>query len=700
MNAVWTLWTAAVAVAFLLPTEKFLLFDGLPLNPGIVLPVLVLMAGVFFVLPINAEKLKKRNPQFLWILAALAFLKVFGGWLAPDRGLKVRVFSNRSLHQPYEKSSLSPNLDATEIAKRVNYPGVSYSNWRQYLNMTFLNDHRRFGPWDNDDNVVREKFAFSATWTTHLFVPSSGETRFFLNSEFPATLLIDGKRVQNGVPIAIEKGAHPLEVQYFRDHADRTVLSLEWERDGKRGIIPGRNFYLANIDAAQYYVGIALTFFNLLIVGLCLIGPCFMILSCVDRRQIGFATFRKAFLWCIPFFCLLQSIQHAEVKAAHDPTAPIMSRGNDWLTYETLARSMLMGGLHTHPMDEEKGTFYLVPLYRYALTSMHFLVGENPMDVLILHSLMRGIVILLTVLMVGLVTANLWLAIATGLLFCWTGLLIEDQRVILPTMPAVLFASASYYFVVCAGHGWRHAWWLAGGFFAIASGIRPELLGWLPPSLALWAWIGRKDWRSTFRQILQFTLPVLVVPFLVGVRSYMVAGKFAATSSNFNQNFNHIDIPPQIDVEHGIATRSVYRFFPVLTGYAKHVEFLSIYPGKYFRELHLKRFLWSLGARLDDAGNVLVDNLALYRMGILGLLACLYFLCLSVSSSKTGPLFPLTAFYVTHLAMMCVIGGITYGYRHFAPLFPLMFLFTAVALEKVAHLVGAQLRTRIVSAPA
>ena len=71
----------------------------------------------------------------------------------------------------------------------------------------------------------------------------------------------------------------------------------------------------------------------------------------------------------------------------------LLGGGQDWLTHESFARDILIGGpLMTlgKPLGEGR-TFYAQPFYPYALAAMHALTGEDQFGVLALQVFGSGV---------------------------------------------------------------------------------------------------------------------------------------------------------------------------------------------------------------------------------------------------------------------------------------------------------------------
>ncbi len=227
----------------------------------------------------------------------------------------------------------------------------------------------------------------SVTWEGQLRVVESGTQRFYLRSTGSAvTLAVGGRDVTPAASALGEwRGAVPLEAGFHRIivsasfpqgsvrsvEVGRVIAGREEPLDGRVVFRESASAWRLTVDRAARAIGAG---FDLLLAASLLLALWAALRDSCDRLRLSFnARDAMAMVWAL-------GIADALIFAL-----PVLGRlvvlsgGDDWLTYETMARDIALNGPwmaggaalgHGRP-------FYYQPLYPYFLAAVHRFTGDG-----------------------------------------------------------------------------------------------------------------------------------------------------------------------------------------------------------------------------------------------------------------------------------------------------------------------------------
>jgi hypothetical protein len=347
----------------------------------------------------------------------------------------------------------------------------------------------------------------------------------------------------------------------------------------------------------------------------------------------------------------------------------LLGGGQDWLTHESLARDILIGGpLMTlgEPLGEGR-TFYAQPFYPYALAAMHALTGEDQFGVLALQVFGSGVAgVLLYYLAKRLFgTAAAW---ATFGLFLplwswhleWVAYRLISEAIYFVILPALLLV-----LVRCLDERRPLDFVLAGLLLGLAIVTRGPTLLYLP-------FVGAILWRGLRRAGLPRSLVVRhvgvllvaagLIVGLVPLRNAIVAGEPALLASSGGVNLQKLHRPTN-GVRLSLAQDRWFAAYIQDAPTRETVEFVLQDPTGYmYASVLLAAYTLGYGAAVEESGVTVWPELIALNLLYLG---SILFLA-AVRTLRAGLLH---AFILIHFATMVIFVPYDYDNRLVLPMY-------------------------------
>lgn len=672
----------AALVALLVPGEWSQEFRGLPLSP---LTLIAVSSALFMLAALPAPHVRPA----VWL--ALGFLALAIGKsalfaLTPPVGFEARYWAGPTAAGTPERSTDFLSLgDATRVDLTLNLRGNDFP-------IHFVNDANRFnfGP---DVRPGRDQMPFTVHWDGVLDVPADGPRRLLLESVGAASVRLDGRELialpaaegdqtaESRLPIAA--GRHAVHVEYTRPEARAPRLGVSWEATPGASLEPLGAPAVVRNGAALFQTGLRpaqLTGTGRLVDALLavLLGAWLLLgLAGLGRRSLP-----RLALGAVPLLFLGYGMA---VNADVAGRATVLSGLDDWLTYESAARDVLLNGpLMTNGADSGP-PYYAQPLYSYALALAHAATGEGLFGPLALQYAGVGLVLVATMALgarlfgptVGLAALALfWAFLQQEHLKVARALLTENVY-----MPLVM---ASLLVLVRLSHRrCRPSWWgtlVAGGLLGLAAVTRSQFLLFVPLALGLlllaWRRNGTSWPRSTTRLVLMLVgLALVIAPFTL--RNWLVSKEVVPIASSGSASLLEFHRPPRGFDLSGIGKDPLYEALRLDRNTRTVVEFARRDPVGYVQTvLPLAGHTVGLtGLRRGDG--------SIY-WGFLGTFV-LYLAAFLSPKSRRLPVWFIHAFVATHLVLMALFEADTYGFRLVIPMYAPVVVVAALSLVEAAR---------------
>lgn len=407
-------------ILFVIPSSNIHRFDGVPFSSWVEYGVLLLLLPMLLnqkLRHLYAEILNAWQGRFFIVLIVLLGFglgskllihrsTIHHGFLACYRPL-VAPLPNNECERSYENPFFRYQI--TRIDKQLDFKD---NDWK----LTFFNSSRfNFYPWE-DGNILRERIPFSVNWegnidnsdgsALRLVITYSGEGYVTVNEEI--FLLPPTYQDLQKIRIPLSPGIHTLRVFYIFDDDYRTGDSqppgpraqIYWmlrNRDNSTTVLsaPTPSFFwqmlgsLVDISIAIFAISILWGYFRILkrhSIGLAFVLILSIVFYWIDASseqsywvllifglvytyfsdQKGIFLFAYCSTMIVGIFRVLTDFTTIDLVNYH-------TAGNDWLTYESLARTIL----ETYSLKAGESVFYWQPLIRYIKFGEHFLLGDG-----------------------------------------------------------------------------------------------------------------------------------------------------------------------------------------------------------------------------------------------------------------------------------------------------------------------------------
>ena len=608
----------------------------------------------------------------IWVLV---LVKVAVGSLALPSGLPGWYFDNSRFQGDYERSTDFLGEPWTRRERELFFGGDEFPAY-------FLNDVRRFNFYAPEAER-RRNLPFSARWEGILYVPQDGTYQLWLTASGPGAVRIDGRQVAAvdadgretvSSSLNLTRGSHPIRVTYARRPPRSPDLKVEWNVEGRRAPLAVPYVFSDEITSASWEldrtvlaVSRALDVAFLALTAAALLG---LLAAALTRARREPATIRELAERAVLGFFVAAIFLNASLPLLDrvDKLA-LLGGGQDWLTHESFARDILIGGpLMTlgKPLGEGR-TFYAQPFYPYALAAMHALTGEDQFGVLALQVLGSGIAgVLLFYLARRLFgPAAAW---ATFALFLplwswhleWVAYRLISEAIYFVILPALLLV-----LVRCLDERRRADFVLAGLLFGLAIVTRGPTLLYVPfVGAILWYGLRRAGLsrRAVVFQLLALLVAAAVIVGLVPLRNAIVAGQPALLASSGGVNLQKLHRPTN-GVRLSVAQDRWFAGYIQDAPTRETIEFVLQDPvGYVYACVLLAAYTLGYGAAVEESGVTVWPELIALNLFYVG---AVLFLA-GARSLRAGLLH---AFILIHFATMVIFVPYDYDNRLVLPMY-------------------------------
>ena len=434
-------------------------------------------------------------------------------FLAQSQGLAARYYDNATFEGPAERSWTGACDGCTRVDRQLAFGPRGHAFASQYFPLFFANDSQRREWSAGSAGRSTDGYRFSAEWNGFLEVPAA--TNLNLESTGGvATLTVDGAAAARG-PVALQPGTHAVQVRYARTDDAAPSLRLRW-------IVGDRD---ETVPAAALRRGPRAAIRPWLAPLLCTVGFAAW-LAALLALQLAAAPWRlrvaSAAWWALFQLLFLKSVADV-VSAGAAFGFQIFRPGNDYLVYETFARSILSGDLLSRI---EGPLVHLNFAYRYILAALHLAAGEAPADVMVLEQAVKALIVVLASARVARLYGTR-AGVATAAIAAAANQLVRLEPPLLDT-PWSVAASAVALFAAIE-YGRRPSGRLSAvmGLSLGAAGLlRPNLIPLLAIAIVWVAAAGRRARHdSVWRHAVTVAGAAVMVLALLPLRNLVVAGE-------------------------------------------------------------------------------------------------------------------------------------------------------------------------------
>jgi 4-amino-4-deoxy-L-arabinose transferase-like glycosyltransferase len=628
--------------------------------------------------PVPARSGGRGGEVFLGVFVILFLLtagKAAVGGQALTSGLPGVYFPNSRFQGEPERSTDFLREPWTRRERELDYGGDEFPAY-------FLNDVQRFN-FFGAEAEKRKSIPFSARWDGYLYVPADGSYDIWLTASGPAALRVDGRQVVDvdadgretkAVTLDLTAGSHPIRVTYSRRAVRSPDIKLEWSLDGERQPIRVPYYFPVEVtpdqwqrDRALLSVSQGLDAAFLALVAVTLLA----LLALAVRRAAAEPSTRWPLLerallavWVLAVFWSATVPRLDRVDKLE-----LLGGGQDWLTHESFARDILIGGpLMTlgKPLGEGS-TFYAQPFYPYALAMLHALTGEDLFGVLALQVFGSALTGVLLYFLAKRLFGQ-WAAIATFLLFLpfwrwhleWVAYRLISEAIYFVVLPMLLLV-----LVRVLDERRPQDAMLAGLLLGLAIVTRGPTLLYVPFVGAL-VWLGLRRAGLTRMAVgSQLALLLFAMAMIVGLvplRNQLVAGQPALLASSGGVNLQKLHRPSN-GVRLGFAQDRWYAPFIQDAPTRETLEFVIQDPAGYvWACVLLAAYTLGYGAAIEESTITVWPELILFN-----LLYLTAILLLAPARSVRACL--LHAFVLIHFATMVIFVPYDYDNRLVLPMY-------------------------------
>jgi hypothetical protein len=700
-----TFWPAitapfALLVFLLVPGHALSFVGGLPWGPLALGCAVVLCVGLFAAWPLPS---RRGLGAIVSVALALALLKAFLALTAPRYGMEASYYTNDRFNGSAERSTVTPGAPYTRIDTLLDFGNDEFP-------LYFFNNSERFNSNAPDRLERRRTLPWSARWVGYLNVPQDVTVALWLTASGPAELTLDRQplmrvdaegRATAQTQVEVAAGSHAVEVRYAKRRERSGYLQVLTDLSGQRRPL-GPPFLTAEPYAAERLVldryatfaarGVDIGYLVLLTV---MVGLC---VACRVRASLAGGVSRwlaveRPLLALIPLGFFL----HAAVPRLDRVGKMVfLGGGQDWLTYETFARDILINGpLMTlgEPLGQG-AVYYHHQFYPYYLALLHAMTGEDLYGVTTLQVVGLGLAAVLVYELArrlfgrpsGLMALALMLGVLIPFELAWVARMLLSESLYFWLMPASILA------LLALVQGRRASWQLAalaGVLLALTCLTRNPTFAYLPfVGLILWHALRRPGLsrREAARTLAIVGLSAGLVIGLVPLRNVIVAGRPAILASNGGaalQIFHRLS--PAVRLQ-GIDDDPLYQWLKVDRQTREVIEFVRQDPRGYFSTwLPLAGYTLGIGSAL----NHLLDEPPIQlRPGLL-ILNGLYLLALVVVPRARGLESGLLhAFIGVHFVCMMIFMPYAYENRPALPMYLFVTVFAAAAIVHICRAVA------------
>ncbi len=620
------------------------------------------------------------------VLAVIALIAkvAIGGWLIAPRGFEARYYANPTFTAPIEHGVEPADAGSTRTDRRLSFgrPGDPH------LPVHFLNDIARFNFY-LPTQPARESLPVSVSWEGWAYSPRVTVKRIYVRSPSGQATVTIGETATTTVPASKDEwtGYASLRAGFERivitltipQGGDRT-FDAGWLVNGEEQPFDETTIFRRQPSSTQLSIGGIVRWasmaFDALLLATLLVGVVSAIASIWQRMTIA-PTVRDG-------IAILSALAIADALLFARPVLHAMvtlSGGDDWLSYETMARDIGLHGLWmTRGAALGQGQpFYFQPLYAYFVAGLHWIFGDGLYGIYLVQRLFVGA----TVMALWRTTATLFgdrvgvtgLVVAIVFVFekvaPWSGFLLTEllfvplaciwtwQLVQLARRPSPTIATA-------AGVG------VVGGFAVLARSTL--MLSW-PIALPL---TGLALWRTkrAGRTVIVLALALIAVTSLATYRNWVVSAKAVMIASSGSINF-YLGNQPPMKIEIPADHKTQYVSLGLDENVQVSLEYGRQHPRAFFDGWR-KKAIYALGWFGDLAPEMGRSDffIAMWVMALIGLLVWMRGPSWLPPVGMAG-LIPLGIALAQFVALVIVFP--TAGDRLILPLYALLIPYVAIA---------------------
>ncbi len=581
------------AAYFVIPTDAGGLIHGVSLGP-------LDAIGLLMVAWLAAYG--GRLPGAPLVAGILAVSFVAAALVPGTGGFRARYFPNVSASGAHERSTEYPDSAFTRIDDRLDFtPGGPE------FPLAFFNDSHRFNFYRAGE-PNRRQLEFAVRWSGlwwveagahHLYVESPQSTaEIFIDGV--SAMLVPGALGSGTAGITLTGGWHRLDVAFSSPFAAPRRFSAGVLRGTERQPFDAASVVTQQIRSWQMTAQRLLRIVKTGIDALVMIWLAwFFAMSVRDRamlmRHAAPASVRRA--QALSLLALAGAAEALVFASPWSRQVMLLNGGDDPMTYEGYARDILLNGIwmnHGQPLGQGE-PFYYQAFYPYFLAAVHAVFGEGMFGVMLVQRLL----VVFTIWMLVRIATELgrdevWpAAIVCATFFaCWkfwpiaANLLNESLYIplLVAWMAALIHACRmpSTRRAVAAG--------LLGGFAAITRST--ALLAWPLVFAACWVAWQRAAHRRVFMAAL--VLSSFGVFSLITVRNWIVAGKFAPTSTELGITLlGGNELPAGLTVDPS-PRRALYNRLQLNDNTVQVIEYAMAAPQSFLAQLG-RKVLFVLG---------------------------------------------------------------------------------------------------------
>ncbi len=610
-------------------------------------------------------------------LIVLTIAKIALGPVFVDRGFAARYYANDSWTAPFERSLDARSQALTRIDDELAFGAAGYPD----LPLHFFNEGR-FN-FVGTDAPRRDQLAYSVQWEGHLRIDDETPGTFYLDLSrgLLGELIVDGRPIlpldtgsRRSNPAMFEPGWHAISVKVSAPYGSGRAISAGEVTSGAHRPFDASRVLVEPASPTRLAVDRTLRWFTL---GTDVTVLAWLTLLVAARLRESWRSVRIGhILW------FAATVEATVVAWRYAGGMVLLTAGDDWLAYESFARTIAFGDIIG---AGQSGPFYFQPLYPYFLALTHIGFGDSLFGAVFVQRMLLAA----TVGWITLVTRRLfgprtgWIALVAGglLLYLkigrWTTFLINELLFI------PLVAAWIALLVRLAGRdvSWTQSA-LAGALGGAATLARSTLLLAWPPVLLLWA----ASLRARRLRLAGVVLvAMLAVVSLATLRNWIVADRFVLVASSLGINLVLGNQPPASLQPTPPERLAAY----TRLGFDEHTqrvaEFAVQQPGDFARGLGRKA-LYSFGffgwSRLPGGIGTSWLYVATWVLAAWGAVRVM-------RGSLAGPppmvWLPMTA-TLTHLAVMVIVIPFGYTDKYILPLYPTLVPYAAHGAEALPSL--------------
>lgn len=669
----WTLY-------LLIPAAGWGWFDGLPLQP-IEAGAIALVWWVW--------AFAKRLPAAR-LLIALTIIKLLLGSLLVERGFAARYYANDAWIPPIEQSVEFQRRDITRHDWRLAFGRADFPD----LPLHFFNDLRFNSYLENQP--IRSRLPYSIVWDGFLqSAPGAGAQIFYLSAPdgVTGTLTIDGRPIlmldgasEPSAAIVLAPGWHSLTIRVSAPYGLRREVEAGEIIQGARRPFDGGHVFIRavqprrlRIDAAVRWAGRAADALLFLLLTVLAVG----------RTRAAWHAARWGYLLWLG--ATVEALIFALPRAR---TLQVLTRGDDWLTYESFARAIALGDplLQLGSASGQGTPFYYQALYPYFVALTHLGFGDGLFGIVFLQRLLLAV----TVASVAAMTTRLlgpragWVALLGGGLFVyekggrWASILLAE-----PLFMPLLVLWVWLLVRIATDRPTFSRLLFAGIVGGLATLTRSTLLlGW-PLVVPLWILSLR------VRQGRSAVVLVAIMVSVVGVatlRNWVVSRTFIPITTGFAFNLLAGNQPPRPFAPPPAERTAVYNWLHLEQHTRTVLEYAIQSPGE---------FLGNLGRKAVYAGGFFERSGLTY--GSLPETSWIYVSMWSAAFvgalrlGRASPVHRRTLVALPGVAALSHLGAIVlifpnvYADRLILPLYPLLIPYAAFACVPVVQWFGPRI---------